>query len=205
MKKTKVAWIGILSLAFAACDKKEEEEASTAPEASGRLSQLAAERDRPKSAVSPAEIADAVVAADEIATPDPVESAPAETAGGGAVPLAPGADASPATRPMSREEREAARARAREERMARVGEQMAARWAERDADGDGRLSQSELPERMQRRFADLDTNGDGFIDAQEQQAMIQRMSERMSGAGGRGDWRDRRGGGRREGSGRRRD
>ncbi|HID22191.1 MAG TPA: hypothetical protein EYP14_07295, partial [Planctomycetaceae bacterium] len=38
-----------------------------------------------------------------------------------------------------------------------------------DQDGDGALSESEVPERLKERFADLDRNGDGKIDADELQ------------------------------------
>ncbi len=48
-------------------------------------------------------------------------------------------------------------------------------WMRRDADGDGRLSQEELPPRLRQRFEELDTDGDGFLDQQELAAMRPRM------------------------------
>lgn len=188
MKHIPFAIIGVLSLGLVACGDKEE--SVSAPENAGRLSKLAEERNRPKPAAIPTESADVAPATGETAVL--VDPAPAETASGTAEPIAPGNGGVAATgQSMTDEERAAARAQAREERMARMREQMVARWAERDTDGDGKLSQAELPERMRGRFADFDTNGDGFIDATEQQAMVQRMTERMREGGGRGDFRNR--------------
>lgn len=47
------------------------------------------------------------------------------------------------------------------------GRDPAARFAELDANKDGKLQKDELPERMQARFDQLDTNKDGAIDAAE--------------------------------------
>lgn len=192
MKRFSFACIGVLTLGLVACGDKEE--SASAPENSGRLSKLAEERNRPKPAAVTAESADATPAGDEgVASPLPLDApAPAETASGTAEPIAPGSGSGAADRPMTDEERAAARTQAREERMARMREQAAARWAERDTDGDGKLSQAELPERMRGRFADYDTNGDGFIDSAEQQAMIQGMTDRMR--DGRANFRNRNGG-----------
>ena len=97
--------------------------------------------------------------------------------------------------PMTTEEanawREGRRAEQRAQRVARVSEQMTARFKERDANGDGILELSEVSERMQRGFSRADTNGDGSLDAPEQEAMIQSMADRARTGDGR---RDRRGG-----------
>ncbi len=60
-----------------------------------------------------------------------------------------------------------------------------------DTDGDGKLSQNELPERMQMMFDQLDGNSDGFIDSGEIAAMRRRFEEagggrRPAGAPGAG-------------------
>lgn len=44
-----------------------------------------------------------------------------------------------------------------------------------DKDGDGKLSEEELPERMRRAFGRMDANGDGAIDKEE----LERARERM--------------------------
>jgi Ca2+-binding EF-hand superfamily protein len=57
-------------------------------------------------------------------------------------------------------------------------------WMRRDTDGDGRLSQEELPPRMRQRFEEFDTDEDGFLDQQELSAMRPRMGGRR-GSGSR--------------------
>ncbi len=63
------------------------------------------------------------------------------------------------------------------------------RFNSSDSDGNGSISKTEMlagaPEgadssRMEKRFDRLDTNGDGEISAEEQQAMIDKMKERMA-------------------------
>jgi hypothetical protein len=108
---------------------------------------------------------------------------------------APGAPAGP----LTQEQRDAYRAERQVQRAAQIKVDLAARFKERDADGDGLLSQSEVPERMQRGFSRADTNGDGSLDATEQESLIQNMSGRMAERGSRGD---RRGTTRRGGRGR---
>lgn len=85
-------------------------------------------------------------------------------------------------------------AKAREERTAQMSAQLAERYKQQDANGDGLLAKDEVGDRMQQRFAQADTNGDGYLDAAEQQATIQSVAERMSefGQGRRGG--DRQGG-----------
>lgn len=57
----------------------------------------------------------------------------------------------------------------------------AAFFADRDADGDGKLSGDEIPERMQERVEELDTDGDGSISKEEFDA-----AGPPAGRGGRG-------------------
>lgn len=102
----------------------------------------------------------------------------------------PAAPAPPPPAPaLSAAEREAQRAEQRQQRVARISEQMTSRLKERDANGDGLLTQNELSGGMQRGFTRADTNGDGSLDPAEQQAMIQSVAERM----GNSDRGDRRG------------
>ena len=54
------------------------------------------------------------------------------------------------------------------------GGDMQERFAEADANGDGKLQKSEAPERMQRFFDRLDRNGDGELDAGEMERMGRR-------------------------------
>ena len=54
---------------------------------------------------------------------------------------------------------------------------------EMDQDGDGKLSQDEVPERMQRRFDFMDANGDGYVDEDEMAAIGERIRQRGPGAG----------------------
>ena len=58
-------------------------------------------------------------------------------------------------------------------------------WMRRDTDGDGRLSQEELPPRMRQRFEEFDTDEDGFLDQQELAAMRPRMGGRRGSGSGR--------------------
>lgn len=68
------------------------------------------------------------------------------------------------------------------------------RFSSSDSDGNGSISKAEMiagaPEgvdssKMDKRFDRLDTNSDGEINAQEQQAMIDKISERMASLGSR--------------------
>jgi hypothetical protein len=58
----------------------------------------------------------------------------------------------------------------------------AAIFAERDADGDGKLTGDEISERMAASLAEIDTDGDGAVTLEEFQARMQARS----GRGGRG-------------------
>ncbi len=51
-----------------------------------------------------------------------------------------------------------------------------------DADGDGKLTQDELPVQMQQRFGRMDENGDGVIDQEEVNAMAERIPGGNKGA-----------------------
>ena len=104
----------------------------------------------------------------------------------------------------SNEELEERREEQQAQRMARMTEAILGRLQQADANGDGVLTQDELPGPMASRFADVDTNGDGSLDAEEQKAAIQSISDRISeftrDRGGRGGG-GRRGGGQRGGRG----
>lgn len=66
-----------------------------------------------------------------------------------------------------------------------------------DKDGDGKISKEEAPERMKERFDQMDTNGDGVLDKGEQEAIVNRLRERMRQGGGQRPGQDGQGGGRR--------
>jgi hypothetical protein len=53
------------------------------------------------------------------------------------------------------------------------------RLMQSDANGDGKLSEDELPEPMRGRFNRMDANGDGFIDKDEIQAVWERLRARQ--------------------------
>ncbi|HEY1120742.1 MAG TPA: hypothetical protein VGE67_04045 [Haloferula sp.] len=166
--KTKLPWMAAAAVLLAACNEKQEPTAAQPklpqPSSSKRFTP-----DRP--AAKPAPVA-----------PPIIQEAPTPT------PAAPPAAPKPAPAPtLSAAEREAQRAAQRQQRIARVTEQMTTRLKERDANGDGLLTQNELSGGMQRGFTRADTNGDGSLDATEQQAMIQSMAERA----GNSDRRDR--------------
>lgn len=57
-----------------------------------------------------------------------------------------------------------------------------------DLNGDGKLTEQELPERMRPRFKSMDANGDGFVDVAE----MQRVMERRGGDPRGGEQRRRR-------------
>lgn len=68
-----------------------------------------------------------------------------------------------------------------------VNEEMMQRmFAQRDADGDGKLSGDEIPPPMRERLTMVDTNGNGSIEKEEMQAAAQRMRERMGRPGAEG-------------------
>lgn len=192
--KAKSLWIlAMAALLAASCEKKEEPSESAAKP---KAIKPVASKHRPASgSPSPGLSAQLPEAGESSAglamqSEAPVSPAAETQAQAHASP----APAAPVQAPMTTEEanawREARRNEQREQRVARVSEQMTARFKERDANGDGVLQQSEVSERMQRGFSRADTNGDGSLDAAEQEAMIQSMSERA----GDGDGRDRRGG-----------
>ncbi len=57
----------------------------------------------------------------------------------------------------------------------RPGGQVLGRLLEADADGDGKLSQSEAPRRLQKRFSEIDTNSDGYVDGDEMREHLAEM------------------------------
>ena len=78
----------------------------------------------------------------------------------------------------------------------------AALIAEKDTDGDGKLSKDEMGSPWNRFFDRVDTNSDGFVDESEADASVKRMKQMMQGGGGRpGGGGGRPGGGGRGGSG----
>jgi Ca2+-binding EF-hand superfamily protein len=56
-------------------------------------------------------------------------------------------------------------------------------WLQNDANGDGKLSKSELPERLQSQFETYDTNKDGYLSKAELKKMAEAQAKRRS-------WRD---------------
>lgn len=72
---------------------------------------------------------------------------------------------------LTREERRAGRSEQRAQRVGqRAGRRGAGALARRDRDGDGALSQTEAPKRFAARFAQLDANRDGRLTGPELQA-----------------------------------
>lgn len=61
---------------------------------------------------------------------------------------------------------------------------MVDRLMENDRNGDGKLSEDEIPRPMVRRLAGADTNGDGAIDRNELTAAIENAPNQFSGPGG---------------------
>jgi hypothetical protein len=175
------------ALLLSACDKTEEH-ASAKDTKTRTLKPLGA--NRPKSQASAEE-----------ATPsqDGEPGSPAALADGSAeavtppsqsiAPIAQQATPGAPEGPLTQEQRDAYRAERQAQRAAQIKVDMAARFKERDADGDGLLTQGEVPERMQRGFSGADTNGDGSLDATEQETLVQSMSERMAERGSRDDRR----------------
>jgi Ca2+-binding EF-hand superfamily protein len=74
----------------------------------------------------------------------------------------------------------------RAEMQERRAERAAARWAELDTDGDGRLSLAEYTAARIKPFDRIDANNDGVVTADEIEAMRAQARER------RGQWRGRR-------------
>jgi len=72
-----------------------------------------------------------------------------------------------------------------EARQVKMEEMAAERFAEVDADGDGRWSTAEFTTQRLEHFGKLDTDGDGNITAEEHEAAKAQMKER------RGKWRDK--------------
>jgi hypothetical protein len=190
--KTWTVLAGALAVLVSACgDENENQEAgSDPPPRPGRSSTTSS-----------------VATRDREARPGPVRSVPADAPEVAARP--PGQPAGPALSEAELEARRAAerarleqaearRAEQRQERVARLMEQIGTRLAENDADGDGFLTEEEISGPMARRFSDHDTNGDGLLDAGEQQAMLEKVAERM-----RSMPAGRVGGGRRGGTSRR--
>lgn len=52
-----------------------------------------------------------------------------------------------------------------------------------DADGDGKITKSEVPEQMRQRWDRMDTDGNGFLDEAEQRAIAERIRQRSPGNG----------------------
>lgn len=185
--KPKLALIAAVSLAFVACDKKEEVTQSAKPEITKKKTfgsdQVSAHPKpvvpKPKPAAEP-EIAQTPASEPEATlSPMPVPG----QAQAQAQPKAPLSEAAKAA-----EELKAARlarmAKAQEERTAQMTAQLTTRFKEQDANGDGFLAKDEVSDRMQRRFTEADKDGNGFLDATEQQALIQASAQRMGDGGG---------------------
>jgi Ca2+-binding EF-hand superfamily protein len=60
---------------------------------------------------------------------------------------------------------------------------MVERWLENDADGDGQLSEDELPGFMAQMMGQADTNGDGALDRAELTAAAEQFGRRFGGGG----------------------
>ena len=191
-------FLPILSAAvlLSACDKTEEQ-ASAKDTKTKTLKPLGANRSKSQApsqeAIPPQDLGPASPEAladgstNAVPPPQPIAPLPQQS-----VPGAPGG-------PLTQEQRDAYRADRQARRAAQIKVDLAARFKERDADGDGLLAQSEVPERMQRGFSRADADGNGSLDATEQETLIQNMSERMAERGSRDD---RRGFARRAGRGR---
>ena len=192
-------FLPILSAAvlLSACDRTEEQ-ASAKDTKTKTLKPLGANRSKsqaPPEEVTPSqdgEPASPAALADGSAEAVTPPSQPIAPLAQQSVPGAPGG-------PLTQEQRDAYRADRQARRAAQIKVDVAARFKERDADGDGLLAQSEVPERMQRGFSRADADGNGSLDATEQETLIQNMSERMAERGSRDD---RRGFARRAGRGR---
>ncbi len=61
--------------------------------------------------------------------------------------------------------------------LARSPEEMLKRIAERDKDGDGKISREEAPERLKEMFERADSNRDGLLDVEELKAWFSRMGK----------------------------
>jgi hypothetical protein len=182
--KTKLVLIGVISLAFAACDQKENPVQAARPETLKTKSSSTEHRTStfkpvaPKSAVEPKPAIQSEIA--QAATAEPAEKTTSPPA---AIPPRELSEVEKHTEQL-RTERLARMAKAREERVAQAATQISERFKQQDANGDGFLAKDEVSERMQRRFAEADKNSDGFLDATEQQTMVQATAQRM-GEGGR--------------------
>lgn len=188
MKKN-LTLIGMMALALAACDKKDEV-TQTGPATNTRTSGSERHAPLPKpNTTKPQPAAEPEIAEATAPTPEETPPAPAvvQAAPAPATPLS----TSGKTTDQLRDERLVRMAKAREDRIAQTTTQLTARFKQQDANGDGFLAKDEVDGRMQRRFTDADKNKDGFLDAAEQAAMIQSVAERAGDGGGQ-----RRGGGR---------
>jgi hypothetical protein len=182
--KLKLALIGVVSLALAACDKKEEIAQSPKPDVTKKKIFSSEQRStgfkpaalKPKPSAEP-EIAQ-IPANEQQMTSPPMLSKPEP-----AIPPAT-LSATGKTTEELRVERLARMAKASEARTAQMTEQLTARFKEQDTNGDGFLAKDEMTGRMQRRFDEADKNRDGFLDATEQQTMIQASAQRASEGGG---------------------
>lgn len=189
LMKSKLALIGVVSLTFVACDKKEEVTESAKPGVPKTKVVRTEHLPTPKPVAPPAEpeIAQTSAVAPQVISPPPV-AAPEP-----ATPPVPQSATGKTTEEL-RAERLERMAKAREERTAQMTQQLATRFKEQDANGDGLLAKAETSDRMQRRFDQADKNADGYLDASEQEAMIQASAQRASEGGGQR--RNRQGGNR---------
>lgn len=196
--KTQLALLGMVSLAFASCDKKEPV-THTPPVQKKRSSGSHSfstnhTATKPKSAAA-SEMAQ-TPARESNSTTWQSRPGPAIASKPASAPVDPQRAAMVEATEKLRQERLARMAEAREVRVAQMTTQIAERYKQQDVNGDGLLSKDEVNGRTQQRFAENDKNGDGYLDASEQDAMIQATSQRMGDAGG-----GRRGGGNNGGGG----
>ena len=68
------------------------------------------------------------------------------------------------------------------------------RFAEWDADGDGKLAGEEIPERMAESLGEIDTDGNGEVSLEEAEARFAAMRNQRGGPGGEGRGGEGRGG-----------
>ncbi|MEK7950637.1 hypothetical protein WKV53_09025 [Luteolibacter sp. Y139] len=175
--KTKLPWMVVTAVLLAACDEKQEPKAAAQPKPASTTKRFTPDKAAAATKPAPAPV------------PEP-EAEPVDPAVAQETPP-PAATPAPQTTPqaptLTPEEAQAKRNEARQQRIARVAEQMTTRLKQQDANGDGLITQNELTGPMQRGFTRADTNKDGSLDATEQQAMVQSISERMANPDNRRD------------------